>query len=293
MVVAWKSLKKTIRKRRQLRNKVTTATPNASIAEPENKQSEPTTIAQPDRAEFNESTAPAQTEKPRQQGLFLVSDRLPKSGGSGGESFGVDIIAIHGLNGDPYRTWTDGETRLFWLGDLLPDDIPGARIFTYGYPSHLLCSTSRARISDFAETLLAHVESRRVANDEQRPIIFVAHSLGGIVCKRALIMAKENPAYHDIVSNTIGILFFGTPHRGAVASPEMGIFLGQIVNLFMDSLGARLFLGRTRTDLIENLKRNSENLEDTAMSFRHVLSGKLKIITIYESAETVPLGRLV
>lgn len=292
MVIAWKSLKKTISKRRQSRNKVPSAPPDASIAEPENEQSEPTTIAQPNRGEYNGSTAPAQTEWIGQQGLFLVSDRLPKSSGSGRESFGVDIIAIHGLNGDPYKTWTDSETQRFWLGDLLPDDIPGARIFTYGYPSHLLCSTSRARISDFAETLLAHLESRRVAN-EQRPIIFVAHSLGGIVCKRALIMAKENPAYHDIVSNTIGILFFGTPHRGAVASPEIGIFLGQIVNLFMYSLGARLFLGRTRTDLIENLKRNSENLEDTAMSFRHVLSEKLKIITIYESAETVPLGRLV
>lgn len=285
-------MKKTIRKRRQSRSKGPTATPDASIAEPENEQSEPATIAKPKTSEYNESTAPAKTERIGQQGLFLVSDRLPKSSGSGREFFGVDIIAIHGLNGDPYKTWTDSETPCFWLGDLLPDEIPGARIFTYGYDSHLLCSKSRARISDFAETLLAHLESRRVAN-EKRPMIFVAHSLGGIVCKRALIMAKENPAYHDIVSNTIGILFFGTPHRGAVASPEIGIFLGQIVNLFAYPLGVRLVLGRTRTDLIENLKRNSESLEDTAMSFRHVLSGKLKIITIYESVETVPLGRLV
>lgn len=203
----------------------------------------------------------------------------------------MDIIAIHGLNGDPYNTWTDSETPCFWLGDLLPDELSGARIFTYGYDSHLLCSKSRARISDFAETLLAHLESRRVANEKRR-MIFVARSLGGIVCKRALIMAKENPAYQDIVSNIIGMLFFGTPHRGAIASPEICIFLGQIVNPFVP-LGTRLFLSRPRIDMIENLKRSSENLEDTAMSFRHVLSGKLKKITIYESAETVPLGRLV
>ncbi len=61
----------------------------------------------------------------------------------------------------------------------------------------------------------------------------------------------------------------------------------------MTPSGARLFAGRPRLDLLENLKRNSENLEDTATSFSHLLSGKLQIVTIYETKEKSPLGRLV
>ena len=285
MVVAWKSLKKAIHKRRASRNRAPPdARPDDASAsvvqreELEDEQTEPTTTAK--------------TERSEKHGLFLISDGLSKSSASSRESFGVDIIAIHGLNGDPYKTWTDRETQCLWLRDLLPDDIPGARIFTYGYPSHLLCNTSTAGTPEYAGILLAHIESHRVAN-EQRPIIFVAHSLGGIVCKRTLIMANENPAHQNIIANTIGILFFGTPHRGAVGSPEIGIFLGHIVDLFMAPSGTRLFVGSTRIDLIKNLKHNSKDLGNTAESFRYLLSGKLNIVTIYESEEMTPLGRPV
>ena len=48
------------------------------------------------------------------------------------------IVALHGLNGNPYKTWTDGER--FWLQDFLPASIPEARIFTYGYNSKLAFS---------------------------------------------------------------------------------------------------------------------------------------------------------
>lgn len=299
MVGAWKSLKKAIHKRGASRNRVDPdAGPDDASAsvvgreELDDEQTEPSMTARPKKSGYTEPTRSAKTERSEKHGLFLVSDGLSKSSAPSGESFGVDIIAIHGLNGDPYKTWTDRETQCLWLRDLLPDDVPGARIFTYGYPSHVLCSTSTAGVSDFAGTLLAHIESRRVAN-EQRPIIFVAHSLGGIVCKRALIMANANPIYEAIKANTVGILFFGTPHRGAIFSPEIGIFLGHIVDLFMLPLGTRLFHGRTRVDLIENLKHSSKDLGDTAEAFGHLLSGSLNIITIYEGEERIPLGRSV
>ena len=313
MVVAWKSLKKAIHNSKTSRNRAPSdARPDDASApvvereELEDEQTEPTTTAKPKKSGHTEPstttkteksghiepTTTAKTEKSEKHGLFLISDGLAKSSASSRESFGVDIIAIHGLNGDPYKTWTDRETQCLWLRDLLPDDIPGARIFTYGYPSHVLCSTSTAGVSDHAGTLLAHIESRRVAN-EQRPIILVAHSLGGIVCKRALIMASANPRYDAVKANTVGILFFGTPHRGAIVSPEIGLFLGHIVDLFMLPLGTRLFHGRTRTDLIENLKHNSRDLGDTAEAFGHLLSGRLTVITIYESEERAPFGRPV
>jgi hypothetical protein len=46
----------------------------------------------------------------------------------------VDIVLIHGLNGDPRKTWT-AKNGVFWPTDLLPVSLKSAkaRILVYGY----------------------------------------------------------------------------------------------------------------------------------------------------------------
>ncbi|KAH9229490.1 hypothetical protein K456DRAFT_745270 [Colletotrichum gloeosporioides 23] len=57
---------------------------------------------------------------------------------------------------------------------------------------------------------------RRSKHSKSQPIIFIAHSLGGIVMKRALILANErSDHWSNIPENTTGAMFFGVPHRGA------------------------------------------------------------------------------
>lgn len=52
-----------------------------------------------------------------------------------------------------------------------------------------------------------------------RPLLLVAHSLGGLVVKEALRKSRDCELVklhlHNIVKSTVGVLFFGTPHRGA------------------------------------------------------------------------------
>ncbi|MCJ1268052.1 hypothetical protein MMC22_007938, partial [Lobaria immixta] len=43
----------------------------------------------------------------------------------------LDIVAVHGLNGHREKTWTVNDVN--WLRDLLPLDIPKARILSWGY----------------------------------------------------------------------------------------------------------------------------------------------------------------
>jgi hypothetical protein len=76
----------------------------------------------------------------------------------GKAAFDVDIVAIHGLNGDIQNTWTH-KRGTFWLQDLLPVSMPGARVFSYGYPSDIVLSRSVARIGDFAIHLLNELKS--------------------------------------------------------------------------------------------------------------------------------------
>ena len=67
--------------------------------------------------------------------------------------YSTDIVFVHGLNGDWARTWTH-ENGTFWPKDLLPHAMPGARIFSYGYPSQVIATKSVAGIRDFAKHML-------------------------------------------------------------------------------------------------------------------------------------------
>ena len=80
------------------------------------------------------------------------------------------IIAVHGLNGDAYRTWTykgkkDEEEGMLWLRDFLPCDIQDARVFSYGYdsrPAEMLGSASTKRVGHHAVTFLQDIYAKRV-----------------------------------------------------------------------------------------------------------------------------------
>ena len=72
-----------------------------------------------------------------------------------------------------------------------------------------------------------------IADNEQRPVIFLCHSLGGIVFKRALVMAHAHSLrYNSLVSAIKSVIFMGTPHRGSDIANWSKI-LGRLANIPM------------------------------------------------------------
>ena len=76
--------------------------------------------------------------------------------------------------------------EVYWPKDLLAQDFPNLRIFTYGYDSRVTHwfkgPAMQLDIYSYGESLLNGVEARRRA-DPSRPLIFIVHSLGGLVLK--------------------------------------------------------------------------------------------------------------
>src|SRR5437763_14967000 len=77
---------------------------------------------------------------------------------------------------------------------------------------------SKNTVSDIAMNLLVSLEAER-RYERSWPLLFIAHSLGGIIVKETLWKSRKCETYqghlHHIFEFTTGILFFGTPHNGA------------------------------------------------------------------------------
>ena len=76
------------------------------------------------------------------------------------------VVAVHGLNGDPFRTWTTEGSEKMWLKDpnLLPFNLKRSRILTYGYNANVTAmfgKTSSDRILQHAHTLVAQLVADR------------------------------------------------------------------------------------------------------------------------------------
>ncbi|KAK4031373.1 hypothetical protein C8A01DRAFT_21392, partial [Parachaetomium inaequale] len=132
----------------------------------------------------------------------------------------VDIIAVHGLDGHWRNTWT-GEDGAIWLRDRLPDllrqsDVV-ARIRSFGYDAATVFSRSVGDLPTAGKSLLMRLRGfRKTPQEREAPIIFVCHSLGGLVVKEALVHAWNHSLQHqDILDKVKGCLFLGVPHRGS------------------------------------------------------------------------------
>jgi hypothetical protein len=95
-----------------------------------------------------------------------------------------------------------------WLRDKLPQEVPGIRVFLYGYDSRIL-SESFQTLDDLAQDFIT---SLRPFQSNDKPFAFVAHSLGGLVLKQALSRAVDELAW--VLDNTQLAILFGVPHKG-------------------------------------------------------------------------------
>ncbi|KAG9755457.1 hypothetical protein KCU73_g5407, partial [Aureobasidium melanogenum] len=195
--------------------------------------------------------------------------------------------SVGDTSGESSRGVSEDSPYCFWPYDLLSKDdtISQARILLYGYDSHpthfYKAGTNRMTITQHAENLMHNVAGVR-EQYQGRPLIFVAHSLGGILVKGALNESRQmtQRQYSDLFSSCRAIIFMGTPHLGAEVA-AWGTMMSNIVGALPGGFS-------TYSGVLRGLEPDSETLYTITRRFNEILNqaipdyDKIQICSVQE-----------
>jgi hypothetical protein len=140
----------------------------------------------------------------------------------------IDIVFVHGIRGGAFITWrqeqafTRGGARgnvdhsVCWPAAWLAPIFPSARMITaeYAAPATWWEGESLplyAMVNNMAERLAA-------AGIGSRPVVFVCHSMGGLIIKEIIGRGTERDAPESlrrISEAAVGAVFYSVPHAGS------------------------------------------------------------------------------
>jgi pimeloyl-ACP methyl ester carboxylesterase len=193
----------------------------------------------------------------------------------------VNVIFVHGIGGNAYDTWRKDDSSLWPLW--LAKDIRGAAVYTLSYESPIFNWLGTAMpLHDQAVNVLRSL----LAEPDLRngPIVFVCHSLGGLVIKQVFRDANEQraddrPNIADFVERTKLVVFIATPHTGA----DHASFLDRIRFIAWPSASAR------------DLVANDAGLRSLNVGYRRIAEARredLQHLVYFEKHDTA-VGRIV
>lgn len=131
----------------------------------------------------------------------------------------VDLIFVHGLGGGSRKTWSKtSSVTLFWPQEWLPKDpaFKNVRVHSFGYNSDWIKGRENClNIHHFGKSLLGEMNTSPYLGGTNTPIVLIGHSMGGLVIKKAYMLARQDAAYEALSKRFHTIYFLATPHRGS------------------------------------------------------------------------------
>jgi len=122
-------------------------------------------------------------------------------------------VFVHGLGDNSPEAWRAPNGH-YWP-ESLAEEFAGGQFWTLGYSATTFWGPGTGMaLADRATSLLRFLANSGIGG---RPLIFVGHSLGGLVVKALLRQSAimNVPALEPIGKNTRGVVFIATPHSGA------------------------------------------------------------------------------
>ena len=196
----------------------------------------------------------------------------------------IDFVFVHGLRGGSRKTWSKTENLAhFWPQQWLPMEpsFKHVRIHSFGYSTDWgERKASPLTIHDFGQALLGDLQNSPTLNRESHDsiIVLIGHSMGGVVIKKVLLLAKQDPFYHNLAARIHSIFFLATPHRGADSAQLLSNLL-------------RLTPTHGPKPYVDSLIPNSEAIQVINDEFRHVYQGT-QLWSFFETVKS-SLGLIV
>ncbi|KAK4171463.1 ankyrin repeat-containing domain protein [Triangularia setosa] len=222
--------------------------------------------------------------KERHQGLQVVAP-APDEGGRPGGEITIDIVAVPGLGANPAKSFGSEKNPAFnWLSDRMDGiraEIPTARVLLHYYDSEWYGNHAQEQdLHNASSKLLEYLVVARKDNNT-RPLVFLGHSMGGLVVARALTIAHQ--AYHNLdymrlVECFAGAIFFGTPFKGSSAQAN-ALMLAHLFEKLDKAVPSQM---------LEILKPGNDALVDVRRDFTNIIlkEPKAKVTCFYEEVKT-------
>ncbi|KAH8801511.1 WD40-repeat-containing domain protein, partial [Xylogone sp. PMI_703] len=195
----------------------------------------------------------------------------------------IDFIFVHGLGGGSRKTWSKtNSVGHYWPQEWLPKDpaFKNVRVHTFGYDSNWIRGNDNClNIYHFGQSLLGEMSISPYFGDSHTPIVLVGHSMGGLVIKKAYILASQSKLYEPLRKRIHAVFFLATPHRGS----DMAKLLNNILEIAY-SLPA----------YVAELEQNSEALRSINDDFPNYIND-LDIWSFYETKKVTrgPFSALI
>ena len=131
----------------------------------------------------------------------------------------IDFIFVHGLRGGSRKTWSKTSSIThYWPQEWLPKDpaFKNVRVHSFGYNSDWVKGKDNClNIHHFGKSLLGEMSTSPYLCDADTPIVLIGHSMGGLVIKKAYMLARQDAACETLAKRFHTIYFLATPHRGS------------------------------------------------------------------------------
>ncbi|XP_013088301.2 protein SERAC1-like isoform X1 [Biomphalaria glabrata] len=135
----------------------------------------------------------------------------------------ADVVLVHGLRGGVVKTWRQRDdihkTSACWPKDWLAQDCPNIRIISIGYESklhkwgdHCPYEQDKRTIEGRSREIIKKLQKAGVGS---RPIIWVGHSMGGLLIKKIITIGETEDEFKKLAAQTKGLLFYSVPHHGS------------------------------------------------------------------------------
>ncbi|MFP3385810.1 alpha/beta fold hydrolase [Tritonibacter sp. SIMBA_163] len=123
-----------------------------------------------------------------------------------------DVVFIHGIGSNAASAWTNSKNEVWpvWLEHVVQNS--RSLLLDYPAPRVFFSPSSSVSIQERAENIADYLQSVGIG---KRPVVYVCHSLGGILAKEIIRASVINGKLSELAKSVCGVVFLATPHAGS------------------------------------------------------------------------------